>query len=55
VFAARNQGGDGFGKIERVDFVEGEVAVLQLVKEFGVGAASGAEWFNGNGARAAGA
>ena len=55
MFAGGNQRSDGFGKIERVDFVEGEVAVLQLVKKFGVGTTAGAEWFKGNGARAAGA
>jgi|SRR6516225_3347488 hypothetical protein len=36
VFSGGDEGGDGFGEIEWVDFVEGQISVLQFVQELGV-------------------
>jgi hypothetical protein len=49
VEAGGDQGGERFFEMEGVDFVEGEIAILETVKEFGVGTASGAEGFEGEG------
>jgi hypothetical protein len=43
VFACSDEWRKGFGKVERVDVVQGEVAVLEGVKKLGVWAPTGTE------------
>ena len=43
--AGGDEWGDRFFEMEGVDFVQAEFAVLESVKQFGIGPASGAKWF----------
>ena len=47
VFASGDERGDGFGEIEGVHLIQGEVAALKGVQQFSVGARAGAEGLEG--------
>jgi hypothetical protein len=40
------QGGERFAEMKRIDLVEGQLAALEIVEEFGIGATAGTERFD---------